>query len=155
MGECDDRSRRCEGGQCLSLQSKFDSWTIEPVLALLHSAHSWVLPASWRLLEECAGEMCVCGLPHSPSFATVHCLRYMQGWRRKAWEWGWDVSMLECCSSNGTISFHLVPFQNLDLGVRTDGVRVNDVVMPPWAKGMTRYCISLIAHIKCCFKCSI
>ena len=65
------------------------------------------------------------------------------------------MSMLECCSSNGTISFHLVPFQNLDLGVRTDGVRVNDVVMPPWAKGMTRYCISLIAHIKCCFKCSI
>ena len=25
--------------------------------------------------------------------------------------------------------------QNLDLGVRTDGVRVSDVELPPWAKG--------------------
>ena len=43
---------------------------------------------------------------------------------------------------------HFVPFQNLDLGVRTDGVRVNDVVMPPWAKGMLKYiivkCIPLV-----------
>ena len=26
--------------------------------------------------------------------------------------------------------------QNLDLGVRTDGVRVSDVELPPWATGM-------------------
>ena len=38
--------------------------------------------------------------------------------------------------------------QNLDLGVRTDGARVNDVILPPWARsksppiivGITFYC---------------
>ena len=29
----------------------------------------------------------------------------------------------------------VVLFQDLDLGVRTDGVRVANVVLPPWAKG--------------------
>ena len=54
-----------------------------------------------------------------------------------------------------SIWFHLVPFQNLDLGVRTDGVRVNDVVMPPWAKGMMRYCTKFISSCFVCITLSI
>ena len=30
---------------------------------------------------------------------------------------------------------HTHHVQDLDLGVRTDGTRVNNVVLPPWAKG--------------------
>lgn len=29
----------------------------------------------------------------------------------------------------------LINSMNLELGVRSDGVRVNDVILPPWAKG--------------------
>jgi factor associated with neutral sphingomyelinase activation len=43
----------------------------------------------------------------------------------------------------------LLNLQNLDLGVRTDGVRVNDVILPPWAKSAEDFTTKLQAALEC------
>ena len=47
--------------------------------------------------------------------------------------------------------------QSLDLGVRTDGIRVNDVILPPWARsksppiivGVTFYTLAMNFNNEC------
>jgi factor associated with neutral sphingomyelinase activation len=41
----------------------------------------------------------------------------------------------------------LLNLQSLDLGVRTDGVRVNDVILPPWARSKSPLITS--SHFPC------